>query len=93
MSDKTKAIFELEPPFLIGFPPPENVAEALNPFGLDLVTRFTDAPIASASMSGVNVFLTSMDSIILVGIRSNCIFLLSPSAEGNLSPLRVTELS
>ena len=75
----------------MGSAPAERVAEALNPLGLDLVTRFTDPPIASASISGVIDLLTSIVWIMSDGIRSSWTFLLSPSADGTLSPFKGTE--
>ena len=83
--------FELKPLSLTGCPPPASVAEALKPLGLDLVIRLTEPPIASASISGVRVLFTSIDWIIAEGIKSSCTFLLSPSADGTLSPFKVTE--
>ena len=61
----------MDPSDLMGSAPAERVAEALNPLGLDLVTRFTDPPIASASISGVIDLLTSIVWIMSDGIRSS----------------------
>ena len=77
---------------LTGSSPADNVKEDLNPLGFERVTKFTDPPIASPSMSGVIDLFTSIVWIIPEGIKSNCTFLLFPSADGILSPLSVTEL-
>ena len=71
MSAITNAKFELYPSVLIGCPPAAAVIDALKPLGFDLVIRFTEPPIASASISGVRVLLTSIVEIIADGIRSN----------------------
>ena len=52
---------------------------------------FTEAPMASASMSGVTALFTSMDCTMSAGIRSNWTSRTSPSAEGTRSPFRVME--
>ena len=56
----TKAKLELEPSDLIGSSPAERVADALNELGFDLVTKLTEPPIASPSISGVMDLLTSI---------------------------------
>ena len=76
---------------LIGLYPPASVAETLGPLGVARVIKLTEPPIASASISEVSVLFTSIVEIISAGIKSICTFLLSPSADGILSPFKVTE--
>ena len=78
---------------VIKFKPEPAVADKRNPCGDVLVIKFTEPPRASASISGVTALLTSMVWIISEGIKSICMFLLSPSADGILLPFKVTELS
>ena len=58
--------------------------------GAFLVTRSTEPPIASASMSGVMAFATSIPSRTSTGIASSSICRISASGDGTCSPFTVT---
>ena len=77
----------------MGLKPPSAVSEMRCRPDAARVTRSTEPPMASPSISGVRVLFTRMVCTISEGIRSICTLRLSPSAEGMRLPLSVTEFN